>query len=280
VIAGAAATIFVVIPFLVTIGLSTTNYSPILPGQDGDFLGLRNYRRALQDPIFRHAAALAFRFAFFSVSASVLLGAAMAVWFYRHPRLTQWALPILLLPSLLAPVVVALVWRYLFQSETGLATYLLRTIAAQSALAPLTNATVAFYLAVWVDVWQWTPLMALILLVGLYSTRRETIEAARVDGASRLRIAVDIFLFNLRPYLVVAIVLRTLDALRAFEPIYVLTGGGPGRATEVLNLYIWRIGFKFWEVGYGAALSVLVYSVTWIVMVLGFRRLKQVLRWV
>jgi multiple sugar transport system permease protein len=112
-----------------------------------------------------------------------------------------------------------------------------------------------------VDIWQWTPLVALAYLAARFAITPRQMEAARIDGASELRIWFGIIVPLLFPTLLATLVLRFLDAIREFDKVYVLTAGGPGSATEVLSLYIWRVAFRAWDFGYAAALCVFFYFV-------------------
>jgi multiple sugar transport system permease protein len=155
----------------------------------------------------------------------------------------------------ITPVVVAIVFRLIYASDAGMITVLSEALGGQP-IEILGHPTRAFLGLVALDVWEWTPLMFLILLAGLQSLPVEPLEAARVDGAGPWRTFVDHTLPMLRPVLAVAIVLRTIDAFGTFDQVFVLTRGGPGEATRLLSIFGYDTAFKFQETGYAAALFV------------------------
>ena len=161
---------------------------------------------------------------------------------------------ILILPTMMTPVVVGLIWRFMYNPELGMANYLLSFLG----LGPfnwLGNRHLAMYAVMFADIWQWTPFMALVMLAGLQALPDEPFEAASIDGASGLQMVRYITLPLLRPTMLVAVLIRLMDAFKSFDLIFVLTGGGPGMTTEVLSFHIYRTGFKFFHMGYAAAMS-------------------------
>jgi len=155
----------------------------------------------------------------------------------------------------ITPVVVAIVFRLIYASDAGMLTAFSEALGGQPVQI-LGQPGPAFLGLVALDVWEWTPLMFLILLAGLQSLPVEPFEAARVDGAGAWRTFVDHTLPMLRPVIAVAIVLRTIDAFGTFDQVFVLTGGGPGQATLLLSIFGYNTAFKFQETGYAAALFV------------------------
>ncbi len=269
--------VFVLLPFVVALGLSLTDYSPALAGR-GSFIGLKNYQEAFGDSAFRGSVWFSVRFAAAAVMIEVVAGAAVALWLTSLRRPLR-VIPLLMIPSLVPPVTVALTWKYIFQPDFGVGSFLAASLLRVQDLTMTSDPGSAFWFLVAVDVWQWTPLVAVILFAGISSVPRNSIEASQLDGASRLRTVLSVVLPAVSPFLAVAAVLRLIDGFRLFDSVYVLTGGGPGASTEAVNLYLWRISFKFWETGYGAALAILSYLVTLAALCLIFSRLRRVLRW-
>jgi multiple sugar transport system permease protein len=162
---------------------------------------------------------------------------------------------VLIVPMVITPVVVAIVFRLIYASDAGMLTVVSEALGGQP-IQILGQPTRAFLGLVALDVWEWTPLMFLILLAGLQSLPTEPFEAARVDGAGPWRTFGDHTLPMLRPVLAIAIVLRTIDAFGTFDQVFVLTRGGPGEATRLLSIFGYDTAFKFQQTGYAAALFV------------------------
>jgi multiple sugar transport system permease protein len=164
----------------------------------------------------------------------------------------------LLAPMLLPPVVVAVIWRLIFNPQFGVLNGMLRNFGLDTShLTWSSGEQSALPSVIAVDVWEWTPFMFLLISAGLQAIPQEPIEAAKVDGASSWRIFRDMILPLLKPTLFLAILLRTMDLVRIFDQIWILTQGGPGSATETVSLYIYRTAFRFFNFGYAAAMSFL-----------------------
>jgi len=165
---------------------------------------------------------------------------------------------------LLSPIVVAIGWRLLYDTSYGVINGALAAIGV-SAVPWLSSPKLALISLVLVDVWQWTPFVFLILLAGLAALPEEPYEAARIDGAGPWRQFRDITLPLLKPAILVALLLRTMDSLRLFDNVYILTRGGPGNSTETLSYFIYRTAFENFDLGYASAISFVVLLGTWAV---------------
>ncbi|MHB8460963.1 MAG: carbohydrate ABC transporter permease [Candidatus Limnocylindrales bacterium] len=220
-------------------------------------VGLDNYRQAFADPAFLEALLTTARFVALAVTIETVLGLGLALLCAREGRLIRRIRATLILPMIVTPVVVGIVFRLIYASDVGL----LASIAHAVGLDPpqiLSNGTGAFWGLVFLDVWEWTPLMFLILLAGIQSMPVEPFEAARVDGAGTWRTFVDHTLPLLRPTILVAVTLRAIDALTTFDQVYVLTRGGPGTSTQLISIYGYQTFFQFQQVGYAAAMLFIV----------------------
>jgi len=195
-----------------------------------------------------------------SLSFELALGLLIAVYFNRSFKGSEAVQAIYIIPFAATPVAVALIWRIMLNPEIGVLNYLLRTVGLPASLWVSSPTTVIPALAM-VDVWKWTPMITLIVLAGLKSLPHEPYEAARVDGASALQIFWYITLPLIRPVLIAALMLRSLDNLKEFDIIYTITQGGPGIASETLYLYSYNVGFNFFKAGYGSALMVVVFLI-------------------
>jgi multiple sugar transport system permease protein len=255
--------VVVVGPFFYTIALSFTNLSYALPDHDGSFVGFDNYRRLVRsDPVFWDSFTTTLWFVVSSVAIEMVLGFLLALVLANQISRRRFVLTFVLVPMMLAPVTIGLIGKLMLQGEFGMATYYLRKIGImgeQTAL--LSNPTLALVSTVIMDIWQWTPFVTLVLLAGMLSLPREPFEAAIMDGAGRLRILWDITLPLMRPIIGLVLLLRSIDAFKEFDKIFILTGGGPGTATELLSIYTYRVNFREWDLGYGAVCAFMVYLV-------------------
>jgi ABC-type sugar transport system permease subunit len=222
-----------------------------MPWRGRPFIGLDNYAEALSDARFWDALAHTALFALLTVSLELVLGLALALLLNRSFAGRGLARTLALLPWAMPTVVVALVWRFLFE-PAGAADTLLLAAGAERAPLPIVLA----------DVWKTTPFVALLLLAGLSAIDPALYEAARIDGAGPLQRLWHVTLPGLLPALLVAIIFRSVDALRVFDLIFVLTSGGPGTATEPLSMYSFVALLRNLRFGYGSALAVIVFILT------------------
>lgn len=218
-------------------------------------VGLDNYLKLWSDSQFLNSLLVTVSFVGLAVAIETLLGLALALFCQREFRGIRLLRTVLIVPMVITPVVVAIVFRLIYASDAGMLTTL-SELAGGGPAQILGHPTRAFIGLVVLDVWEWTPLMFLILLAGLQSLPSEPFEAARVDGAGPWRIFRDHTLPMLGPVLAIAIVLRTIDAFGTFDQVFVLTRGGPGEATRLLSVFGYDTAFKFQQTGYAAALFV------------------------
>ncbi len=250
-------------PFLYMAWTSLTDLSFALPNRDGNFIGLDNYRRLVrEDDIFWSSFALTLRFVVIVVSVEFVLGFALAMLLFRFVVRRRLLLTLLLVPMMLAPVAVGLIWKLLLQGDFGMVSYYLRALGLlQVRDALLSNADAVLPAIMVIDAWQWTPFVTLVMLAGLLSLPREPFEAAVMDGARPWQVFRDVTLPLLRPIIALVLLLRAIDAFKEFDKVFILTGGGPGISTELLSIYVFRLNFKNWDLGYGAAAAFMVYLV-------------------
>ena len=252
-----------VLPLGWTVLQSFYAYDLRRPFEGRVFIGLDNYAEAFQAARFWGALGRTLFFTGVSVALELSVGLALALLLHRAFFGRGVARTAALLPWAIPTVVAALIWRFLFESETGLVNALLRGAGiVEAPIGWLAGATSAWVPVVLGDVWKTSPFVALILLAGLESIDREVSEAARTDGAGPFAELVHVTLPLLRPAIVVALVFRALDAFRVFDLVYVLTGGGPGVATEPVALYAFDAMLRELRFGYGSALSVLIFVVS------------------
>lgn len=237
-------------PLLYTLWESLHLHDLRMPWRGRPFVGLANYAEALSDERFWGALGNTALFAVVTVALELVLGLALALLLHGTFRGRGLARTLSILPWALPTVVVAVIWRFLFEA------------GAQDGPEWLSDAQLAWLPIVLADVWKTTPFVALLLLAGLSGIDPVLYEAARIDGAGRLATLVHVTLPALRPALVVAVLFRSVDALRVFDLIFVLTAGGPGTATEPLAMYSFVALLRNLRFGYGSALSVIVFALT------------------
>ncbi|MCB1969237.1 MAG: sugar ABC transporter permease [Geminicoccaceae bacterium] len=224
---------------------------------DAEYVGWGNYVRMLADPDVFESLWVTVRFGFWTISIEMALGVALALLLERPIRGASVFRTIFILPLMVSPVVVGLIWRYLFDARAGWVNYYLGMIGIEPQVW-LGEADLAFFAIVFTDIWQWTPFIFIIVIAGLQALPSDVLEAARIDGANGWQ---QIFLIKLpmiRSILVIALLMRLIDVFRGMEVMYIMTGGGPGRATELLSLHIYNRAFNAQQLGYASAIAVLL----------------------
>ncbi|MFM7199957.1 MAG: carbohydrate ABC transporter permease [Myxococcota bacterium] len=269
-----------ILPLLFSVGLSfyDTTILSLIDGTDR-FLGIENYAVLLQDEDFWSAVLRLLLFA--GVTTGLELALALTVAFYLDqvwtpPKLLE---ALLLLPMLVIPVVSGLLFRYLFDPGEGLWGTLFERVGLE-APALLGHPILAFVVMVLQDVWRMWPFMFMIVYAGLKSLPREPMEAARLDGCTNFQVFRFVLAPLLMPTVTVAVVLKLIESLRAFTEIYVMTGGGPGRSTELLSMYVVKVAFDYFQLGLGAAAGVLVFGfgmlIAGVLLTVQARRVREV----
>jgi multiple sugar transport system permease protein len=213
---------------------------------------LRNHR-------FQEAVTRTFYFTLLGVAGPVLIGTLAALAFSRSFPGRGILRTIFSLPMMATPVSIALIWQMMFHPQLGVLNYLLSLVGIPPQKWVFASTSVIPTLSL-VETWQWTPFVMLIVLGGLASLPEEPFEAARIDGASFLQSLWYITIPLLWPYVMVAIILRAIDALKSFDIIYVMTAGGPGFASETLNVYTFQVGLFYFHIGYACSLLMILFA--------------------
>ena len=236
------------------------------------FVGGANYLRMLRDTDFWHAVRVTAVFIGGSVGMQIGLGLVLV----EALAALRWGATLvrtaLLLPMVIPPLVVGLIWRILYDPTAGLATYLLGFVGLSHPW--LADYRTALGAVIMTDVWEWTPFVLLILLASYAGIPQSVLEAAAVDGATRWERFRFVTLPLIRPMLVTVAVLRMIDVIREFAKIFVTTGGGPGTTTETVNMYTYRQGFVYGDMGYAATLGVFMF-LTILTLTIGLVRLER-----
>jgi multiple sugar transport system permease protein len=265
----AAAIVLLVIlfPWIFTIFMSLHDWK--VTGAT-PFVGLANYLKMLQDERFLWAIVRTIWFTIGTVVAPMVLGVWAAVCFASNFRLRGLARTLFVLPMMATPVAIALVWTMMFHPQLGVLNYLLTSVGLPPSSWVYDSSTVIPTL-IMVETWQWTPLVMLIVLGGIASLPQEPYEAAILDGASAWQMFRHITLPLVWPFIMVAAVIRLIDALKTFDTIYVITLGGPGTSSETLNILLYQTAFAYYDLGYGSAIVVVFFLLILLISLLLLR---------
>lgn len=224
------------------------------------FVGLDNYISMFKDERFLDSVFNTFYFTVVALAAEMILGLAIAVLFNRSFKGKNIAKTLFLLPMVATPVAMGLVWMLIYEPTIGAANTILKSIGLEPQLYLASMTQVVPSLIV-VDVWQWTPMVALILMAGLSTLPTDPYESADVDGASAWQKFVHITLPLLKPTIIIALMLRLIDVLKTFDIIYATTQGGPNFKSETLNIYGYVLGFQYFKLGSASALLVIFFLI-------------------
>ena len=254
--------IFSVIPLVYSLNLTVHNWT-IATRDNPPFVGLDNFKQVILDWRFWATIKTTFALMVFSVGLQFLLGLGIALLLNKR-FLTGKSVyrTIILVPMMLSPMVIGYLFRIMYHPTAGPVNYLLGLVGFPY-LEWLANTRLAFLAVILTDTWEWTPFLAVIILAGLQGIPEQLLEAARIDGASELKIFLHITFPLLMPVTIIAVLLRIIDVIRMFDVPFILTHGGPGTATEVTSLYIYSQGFKNFNLSYAAAMSwlLLIFSI-------------------
>ncbi|MBU1314513.1 MAG: sugar ABC transporter permease [Alphaproteobacteria bacterium] len=244
---------------------------------EGSFSGLANYSKLAADGEFWNGLYVTFALYILSMVLQLVAGIYLAMLLFHSKRLSGLLRSLLISPFMMPPVVAGMMWLVILDPSLGAANYILESIGLPPSEWLASPVWVIPTIAL-IDTWQWAPYVALIVLGGLQSLPPSVYEAAQIDGASSFRIFRRITLPLLLPTIVTAAVLRSVDLLRFFDIIYITTQGGPGNASNTLNIYGFRVGFEFFNIGYSSALMITL-SVIVLAAVLVLNRLRNAVAW-
>lgn len=241
----------VIFPLIWALGLSFYSYN-VLRGEPPVFVGTANYYRLLNSQDIWNRFIITGQFVFYAVSIEFLIGFGLAHLFFNNFRGRRLAITLVTTPLLVAPVAVGIFHRYLFDATFGIYTYFAQLLTGQSVRILTQHPMFAI---VFVDVWQWSPFMMLFILAGLEAIPKHMLESSDIDRLSPLTKFRYVVWPTIRPLVALALLFRTMDAFRTFDTIFTLTGGGPGTATEVLSIQVYRLAFQFFRTGEATALA-------------------------
>ncbi len=259
-------------PLLYSCFISFTNYSLSDPDTYA-FIGFNNFIQAVKDPMFLNSLLMTIKFTSGSVLVEFLLGLLIAVLLNRLTRHANLILGVFLLPMMITPIIVGLLWRFMLNDQTGLVNYFLANVGV-GRFPFLSSANTALLSIMLADLWQWTPFVILLLYSGLQALPKDPYEAAALDGASGVQKFWHITLPAMRNTILICVLIRGMDAFREYDKIYTMTYGGPGSSTESASFYIYRQGFVFFNTGFSTALSLIMLALTIMVVQTSVVRLR------
>ncbi|MFV0427013.1 MAG: carbohydrate ABC transporter permease [Beutenbergiaceae bacterium] len=268
-----------VVPMLVALVMSFTDLDLGSPAGTTQFVGAANYQAVLNSVDFQEALWVTIAIVGPALALEMLIGLGIALWLDRETKTRRAVRMIVLFPYLFVPVVIGLFFRMFFNAQFGQLNYYLGLVGI-SPEAWLTNPVTVRWTVVAMEVWHTTPFVALLVLAGLAGIPREAIEAAMVDGANAWQRFRYVTLPSLLPVLGAVVVLRGMDALQLFDEVYVMTGGGPGRLTSVINMYLYQFGFRQFRLGETSAAVTIFVGALALVALIGLLIVRQRRRWV
>ena len=264
----------IVFPWLFTVWMSAFDWKI---GTQAHFVGFDNYVKLATNQRFLESIGHTVYFTLLAVVVPLVLGTIAALIFHREFPFRGALRAIFTMPMMATPVAVALVWTMMFHPQQGVLNYLLSLVGLPPSLWVYSPTLVIPSLVI-VEVWHWTPLVMLIVLGGLAALPTEPYESARLDGATEWQLFRYITFPLVAPFLAVAAVIRTIDALKTFDTIYVITGGGPGTASETINLYLYLQAFAFYNIGNASAVVVVFFAII-VALALLLLHVRQRARW-
>lgn len=274
----APATLIMAIALIYPLGYmiwgSFKDWDPSQTIGEAEFVGLQNYIKLWGDPNFWESTRVTLTFAFFVVTFELVIGVGLALLLDRNIRGMSVLRTLFILPMMIAPVVVGLMWRYMYHPTVGTFNNALESVGIPGVDWLGQHALMSVIIA---DIWQWTPFIFILALAALQSLPKSALEAARIDGATTWQQIVHIKLPLMMPVLIVTGLLRLIDAFKVLEVILVMTEGGPGLSTEILALRISRTATEFRELGEAAAMSnyLLILLMILTVSMFGFTRWQE-----
>jgi len=264
----------IIFPWVFTLWMSVRQWQI---GSETNFVGLENYLRLATDVRFWQSMGYTLSYTLLSVLAPMVLGTMAALVFDSKIPLRGLLRGIFVMPMMATPVAVALVWTMMYHPQLGVLNYLLSLVG----IAPqewIFNQNTVIPSLVAVETWQWTPLTMLIVLGGLASMPRDPFESAQIDGANGWQQFRYITLPMILPFIMVAVIIRSIDALKSFDIIYAMTQGGPGTASETINIYLYNVAFAYYDIGYASAIAVIFFIII-IAMSIALLALRQRTMW-
>jgi multiple sugar transport system permease protein len=243
-----------VVPFFFSAYITLFNVNLLENGGAFVFAGFDNFKTFFVDPRVHNALGVTTLFLLAVLTSETVVGTMISMFLDRKFRFKAAYRALLIIPMFMTPVVSGLIWRTFYDPNNGIANWLLHMfhIPPVDWLGSVKFALMSLTI---VDLWQWTPFMVLLIMASLDSISEDLYEAARVEGANEIQTVFTIKLPLIVPTILIAMIMRAIDAIKAFDIIYVMTKGGPGIVTETINMYAYTVGFKYFRIGYATTIS-------------------------
>ncbi len=263
-----------IVPLVFSVGISLFDYS-LLSSAEASFVGLDNFIRAFSDDAFWHSVWISLLQVGGTVIGQMTCGMIIALLLAREFKGVKIARAIYIIPMMITPIVSGIMWRMLFNTDLGMINYFLSIFGVESVNWLGSNST-ALWTIIVTDIWMSTPFVTIILLAGIQAISKDYYEASTIDGANHVQQFFAITLPLVKPMMLLALLFRVMDAIRRFDSIMAMTGGGPGDATETLNLFAYFQGFTFWHIGYSSALSFIMLIIIFALSIVMLNKIQKV----
>ena len=248
-----------IFPLFYSLILSFADYSAI-SGKSPDFIGIQNYREILHDPHIWESLYITMKYVIISVSGQLVVGFGIAMLLNRAIPFKGTITTLLMLPMMMSMAIVGLFWKLLYSPSWGIINYLL----GLEKFVWISNPKMALLAIAITDIWMWSPFVMLLSLAGLSAIPQHLYEAAAIDRASRWFTFRRITLPLVTPLLLIAVIFRTMEAFKTFDLAFIMTGGGPGTATEMISIKLYNMAFPQWQTGKSCALAYIL-----LIMIIG-----------
>jgi multiple sugar transport system permease protein len=268
-------TVLILLPLAYSVVLSLYKWRLLEMNRPKQWFGLGNYWRLLTDSGLATALGNTALFVVGAVAVELMLGFVVALALFNINRGRKLANAVILLPMIITPVITALLWRYLLDPQFGIVAQVMTLLGGNGGIDVWGSSSLALPGLVLVDIWQWTPFVILVIHAGMLGISSELFEAAAIDGAGQLRVALSVILPAIRPQILLVLLFRTMDTYRIFDIVFVLTRGGPGTASDTVGLYTYRTGFTYTEMGYAMALSLFILVTVAVISSVYIRLLRR-----
>lgn len=252
--------VLMVFPVCYTFFLSFTDWT-LTSGKPLAVVGLRNYVSVFKEARFLQAFGRTVYFTLAAVTAETVLGTAIALLLNRRFFTKETVKTVLLLPLVATPVAIGIVWNLFYDPTIGILNYVINQIFGLPICGFVSDAKTVMPSLILVDIWQWTPMIALIVMAGLAGISHEPYESAMVDGANNAQVLFHITLPILMPTILTAVILRSIEAVKTYDIIYSMTGGGPGYASENMNILAFKYSFEYFRMGQSSVILVYLFIV-------------------
>lgn len=262
--------IVAIYPLYMSFKLSFSEYSLLSPNSPILFEGFDNFKRMFNSSDFINSISVTFRLTFFVLLIDLIVGCITAAVLNKKFKFNNIVKTIVLLPLLMSPIATGLIWKLMYNYQYGIINYIVRIIGL-NGLNWLGMESTALGSIVVAVCWKSIPFVALLMLAGLKSLPGNLYEAAKIDGASKFQMTRYITIPLIMPVFMIILIIRTMDTLRIYDQVWALTAGGPGTSTEVASLFAYKQAFEFFQIGQGAATSVLLFLITGVISIFYLR---------